>query len=92
MKNSKNIYKIKYLKYVKVDDKTDHHWNILNDSSPFKVYLAESTWTLVSCPCLDVLHCVKSVQIRSYFWPHFPVFGLNTEIHGFDTFHAVEYC
>ena len=24
-------------------------------------------------------HCVKSVLIRSYFGPHFPAFGLNTE-------------
>ena len=25
------------------------------------------------------LHCVKSVRIRSYSSPYFPVFGLNTE-------------
>ena len=25
------------------------------------------------------LHCVKSVQIQSYFCPYFPAFGLNTE-------------
>ena len=25
-------------------------------------------------------HCVKSVLIRSYYGPHFPAFGLNTEI------------
>ena len=24
-------------------------------------------------------HCVKSVHIRSYYGPHFPAFGLNTE-------------
>ena len=24
-------------------------------------------------------HCVKSVRIRYYSGPHFPVFGLNTE-------------
>ena len=24
-------------------------------------------------------HCVKSVNIRSFFGPHFPIFGLNTE-------------
>ena len=24
-------------------------------------------------------HCVKSVRIRSYSGPHFPVFGVNTE-------------
>ena len=27
-----------------------------------------------------VLHCVKSVRIRSYFGPHFPAFGLNTDV------------
>ena len=26
-------------------------------------------------------HCVKGVRIRSYFGPHFPAFGLNTERH-----------
>ena len=26
-------------------------------------------------------HCVKSVQIRSYFWSAFSLFGLNTEIY-----------
>ena len=26
----------------------------------------------ISCYC----HCVKSVQIRSFFWPYFPAFGL----------------
>ena len=26
-------------------------------------------------------HCVKSVQIRSFSGPYFPVFGLNTEIY-----------
>ena len=25
------------------------------------------------------LHCLKSVRIRSYSGPYFPVFGLNTE-------------
>ena len=28
---------------------------------------------------MDILHCVKSVQIRSFFWSVFPEFGLNTE-------------
>ena len=26
-----------------------------------------------------MLHCVKSVRIRSYCGPYFPAFGLNTE-------------
>ena len=29
-----------------------------------------------------ILHCVKSVRIRSYFGPHFPTLGLNTERYG----------
>ena len=28
------------------------------------------------------LHCMKSVQIWSYFWSAFPLFGLNTEMYG----------
>ena len=45
-------------------------------------------------------HCVKSVQIRSFFWPVFshifPVFSLNMGKYGpektpySDTFHAVD--
>ena len=27
-------------------------------------------------------HCAKSVRIRSFSGPYFPVFGLNTERHG----------
>ena len=27
-------------------------------------------------------HCMKSVQMQSYLWSVFPVFGLNTEIYG----------
>ena len=27
-------------------------------------------------------HCLKSVQIRSFSDPYFPVFGLNTDIYG----------
>ena len=30
------------------------------------------------------LHCEKIVQIRSFFCPYFPAFGLNTEIYGVD--------
>ena len=31
------------------------------------------------CSC-KVAHCVKSVRIRSFSGPHFPAFGLNTEV------------
>ena len=40
-------------------------------------------------------HCVKSVQIRSFSGPYFPVFGMNTGKYGpektpyLDTFHTV---
>ena len=40
-------------------------------------------------------HCAKNVQIRSFFGPYFPVFGLNMGKYGpdktpyLDTFHAV---
>ena len=29
----------------------------------------------------DITHCVKSVQVRSFFWSVFPAFRLNTERH-----------
>ena len=29
-----------------------------------------------------MIHCVKSVRIRSYSGPHFPTIGLNTERYG----------
>ena len=47
------------------------------------------------------MHCVKSVKIRSFSGPYFPVFSLNTGKYGpektpyLDTFHAVtipKYC
>ena len=43
----------------------------------------------------EILHCVKSVQIRSFSGPYFSVFGLNTGKYGpektpyLNTFHAV---
>ena len=36
-------------------------------------------------------HCVKSVRIRSYSGPHFPVFGLNTEKYSL-SFHIQPEC
>ena len=38
---------------------------------------------LRTCICMDSKrqHCVKSVQIRSFSGPYFPVFGLNTQIY-----------
>ena len=32
-----------------------------------------------SCLHCEILHCVKSVRIRSYSGPIFPAFGLNTK-------------
>ena len=37
----------------------------------------------------DVIHYVKSVQIRSFSGPYFPVLGLNTKIYSVNTFHSV---
>ena len=30
----------------------------------------------------NILHCMKSVRIRSFSGPYFPAFGLNTERYG----------
>ena len=38
-----------------------------------------------------LIHCVKSVQIRSFFGPYFPVFGLNTKIYGVNLRNQCEY-
>ena len=55
----------------------------------FKTFLKGLQWTATSGayfePCQTsvmehiVKHCVKSVRVRSYFGPDFPIFGLNTE-------------
>ena len=37
----------------------------------------ENSWSF-----LHFIHCVKSVQIRSFSGPHLPIFRLNTEIYG----------
>ena len=63
----------------------------------FAFPLHENTWLVVENLQLtkNSIHCVKSVQIRSLSGPHFPVFGLNTEIYGpektpyLGTFHVV---
>ena len=47
------------------------------------LYLDRILAQILAPPKLNT-HCVKSVRIRSYFGPYFPVFGLNT-----DTFYAV---
>ena len=36
-------------------------------------------------------HCVKSVQVRSYSGPYFPIFGLDTEIFAVNVFIQSEY-
>ena len=35
----------------------------------------------IRCRCSGN-HCVKSFGIRSFYGPHFPAFGLNTERYG----------
>ena len=57
--------------------------NFLNDQKAYEVMFFNTCKTI---------HCVKSVQIRSYFWS---VFSTNTRKYGpektpyLDTFHAV---
>ena len=34
---------------------------------------------------LFTYHCVKSVQMRTFFRPYFPIIGLNTERYGVNT-------
>ena len=52
-------------------------------------------WRIKELLFPKVLHCVKIVQIPSFFGTHFPVFGLNVRKYGqektqyFDSFHAV---
>ena len=58
----------------------------------FKTFLKGLQWTATSGayfePCQTsmmeniVKHCMKSVRVRSYFGPDFPIFGLNTERYG----------
>ena len=43
---------------------------------------------------VEISHCVKIVQIRSFSGPYFPGFGLKTEIYGvqnFETFGLQKY-
>ena len=44
----------------------------------------------ISAKCISVL-CIRSVQIRSYFWSVFSCFGLNTEIYFVDLHIQSEY-
>ena len=37
------------------------------------------TKIMSECHLMPPKHSVKSVRIRSYSWPYFPAFGLNTE-------------
>ena len=76
--------------------------------SPYSVRIQENTdqkklhiWTFFGVVSeklrenLTQFHCMKSIRIRSYSGPHFPVFGLNTGKYGPEktpylrTFHAV---
>ena len=58
-----------------------------NDSKIFHIYDKERKLSYVgdtyvfkkSYYILWIIHCVKSVRIRSYSGPHFPAFGLSTE-------------
>ena len=52
------------------------YWCSLND---FYVFLFRLVDTLELLKNAGIIHCVKSVRIRSFSGPHFPAFGLNTE-------------
>ena len=51
---------------------------------PILASLAQS-WDIIFffkicfCQPLDIMHCMKSVRIRSFSGPYFPAFGLNTD-------------
>ena len=47
-----------------------------------KKHEGEQYFLSKKCICWYLLHCVKSVQMRSFFWSYFPAFGLNTERYG----------
>ena len=46
-KISKNINRLK------MNNKADYYWNILNESSSSYIYLTESVWAFVCCSRLD---------------------------------------
>ena len=60
----------------------------------FFVFFFDNRFFIRAC-LHEVLHCVKSVQIRSFSGPYFPVFSPNKGKYGsektlyLDTFHAV---
>ena len=41
-----------------------------------RTILTDCIWVI---PSFSLIHCVKSVQIRNFFWSVFPAFGQNTE-------------
>ena len=60
--------------------------SFLYRNSRYKKCAPESTWFEILQHYFwrnsNDYHCVKSVLIRSFFDPYFPVFGLNTERYG----------
>ena len=46
---------------------------------------------LVELYCPFAAHCVKSVQMRNFSGPYFPVIGLNTEIYSVNLLTKCEY-
>ena len=50
-------------------------------SASIKEYHYENRSNMIDV-FLYLLHCVKSVRIRSFSGPYFPAFGLNTERYG----------
>ena len=37
----------------------------------------DSLWKKKEASIWGTFHCVKNVQIQSYFGPHFPIFGMS---------------
>ena len=62
---------------------TSHYLSDLCDTASLANLISSSTYFKpLSGTSIDVFlinHCVKNVRVRSFFDPHFPVFGLNTE-------------
>ena len=54
------------------------HTRKLGEISVFYAVRLYWIWS-ITLRLFKLHHCVKIVRIRSYFGPHFPAFGLNTE-------------
>ena len=67
-----NIYDRSFARFLLLSVNYFHKWFIIH------ICLRKSTH-LIMMMIMIVWHCVKSVQIRSFFWSVFLTFGMNTE-------------